>query len=67
LRKIARPASVFLLVVSLALYVVSKLHFLTHYDPNRTGKYLREHTVYWTLMAATALFIWVAERYSPKR
>jgi len=67
LRTIARFASVVLLVVSLVLYVASKIHFFTHYDSNRTGNYLREHTVYWILMAVTALFIWAVERYSPKR
>ncbi len=67
MRTIARFASVVLLVVSLVLYVASKIHFFTHYDPNRTGNYLREHTVYWILMAVTALFIWAVERYSPKR
>jgi uncharacterized membrane protein YidH (DUF202 family) len=66
LRKIARFASVFLLVVSVALYVASKVHFLTHYNPNRTSDYLREHSAYWVLTAITALFIWVLERYSPK-
>jgi len=66
LRKIARFASIFLLVVSLALYVASKIHFFTQYNPNRTGDYLREHSVYWILMAATALFIWAVEQYSPK-
>jgi hypothetical protein len=64
LRKIARLA--FLLIVSLALYVASKIHFFTQYNPGRTGDYLSEHSVYWALMAVTALFIWVVERYSQK-
>jgi hypothetical protein len=59
--------SVLLLTVFLALYVASKIHFFTHYNPYRIGDYLREHSLYWILMAATALLIWVVERYSQKR
>jgi len=66
LRKTARLTSVLLLAISVALYVASKIHFFAHYNPHHTDQYLREHIVYWILMAVTASLVWVVERYSQK-
>ncbi len=65
-RKIAHFTSLSLFAVFLALYVASKIYFFSHYDLHHTGQHLREHSVYWILMAVTASFIWVVERYSQK-
>jgi polyferredoxin len=67
LRRTARLISVLLLAVFLGLYVASKIHFFTNYNPNGTGDYLHEHSVYWILLAVTALLTWIAERYFQKR
>jgi hypothetical protein len=67
LRKTARLTSAFLLAVFLVLYVASKIHFFTNYNPNAIGDYLHEHSVYWILLAVTALLVWTAERYFQKR
>jgi hypothetical protein len=47
----------------LALYIASKIHFFTRYDPLRVGSFFREHKVYWVAMAATAFSIWLIERF----
>jgi hypothetical protein len=65
-RKIARLTSLSLFAVFFALWVASKIHFFTHYDPHNTGRHLREHSVYWLLIAVTASFNWVVEQYSQK-
>ena len=51
-----------LCVLFLALYVASKIHFFTRYDPLGIGGFIREHRIYWVAMAATAFSIWLIER-----
>jgi hypothetical protein len=47
----------------LALYIASKIHFFTRYDPLGVGGFVREHRVFWVAMAATAFSIWLIERF----
>jgi hypothetical protein len=51
-----------LCILFLALYIASKIHFFTRYDPLGIGGFIREHTVYWVAMTATAFSIWLIER-----
>ena len=50
----------------LALFVASKVHFFTRYDPLRVGGYLQEHRIYWVAMAATAFLIWLIAKRFPQ-
>ena len=43
----------------LTLYITSKIHFFTRYDPSGVGRYLSEHSSYWLAMAAVAFLIWL--------
>lgn len=47
------------------LYIAAKVHFFTRYDPLGLGAYLREHSIYWAAMAATAFLIWVISKRWP--
>jgi hypothetical protein len=48
------------------LYIAAKIHFFTRYDPLGVGAYLREHSIYWAAMAATAFLIWVVSKLWPQ-
>jgi hypothetical protein len=50
----------------LALYVASKIHFFTRYDPLGVGSYLREHSTYWVAMATVVFLIWIVGRWFPQ-
>ena len=47
----------------LALYVASKMHFFTRYDPLGVGSYLRDHSMYWVSIAAVAFVAWLIEKW----
>ena len=50
----------------LALYVASKIHFFTRYDPLGFGSYLREYSTYWVAMAAVVFLIWLVGKQFPQ-
>lgn len=53
-------------VLFFAIYVASKLHFFTHYDPLGIGSYLREHSTYWFALAGAAFLIWLIGKWFPQ-
>jgi polyferredoxin len=50
----------------LALYVASKIHFFTQYDPLGVGSYLREHSIFWVAMVAVSFLIWLFGKWFPE-
>ena len=64
--KSVRLVLTFLWGLFLALYVISKIHFFTRYDPLGVGSYLREHSTYWVAMAAVAFLIWLIGNWFSK-
>ena len=50
----------------LALYVASKIHFFTRYDPLGVGSYLKEHSTYWMAMAVVVFLIWLVGKWFPQ-
>jgi hypothetical protein len=63
LRLASRIVLAVLWILLLAIYVAAKIHFFTHYDPLHIGGFVREHSVFWLAMAATAFLIWLVERF----
>jgi hypothetical protein len=46
----------------LAVYIVAKIDFFTHYRILGPSSYFRHHAIYWAVMAGLALFIWRLEK-----
>jgi purine-cytosine permease-like protein len=65
--KAKRAVQTGLAVLLVADYFAAKTHFLARYDPNQTGRYAREHIVYWLIAAALALLIWGVEKSFPSK
>jgi hypothetical protein len=65
-RKVVRTVLVMLWSLFFALYIATKIHFFTRYDPLGVGSYLQEHSLYWVAMAVTGFLIWVIVRRFPQ-
>jgi hypothetical protein len=61
--KVVRVVLAVLWGLFLALYVASKIHFFTQYDPLGVGSYLREHSTFWVAIAAVSFLIWLVEKW----
>ncbi len=64
--KTARVILAVLWGLFLALYVASKIHFFTRYDPLGVASYVREHSIYWVALAAVAFLIWLVGKWFPQ-
>jgi hypothetical protein len=58
-----RVVLVVLWVLFLLLYFASKIDFFSRYNANGTAEYLRHHSIYWVVIAATVFLIWLVEMY----
>jgi hypothetical protein len=65
-RELVRILSVPLGVLFLGLYIAAKVHFFTRYGQVGLGRYLREHSIYWVAMAATAFSIFLLAKIYPQ-
>jgi hypothetical protein len=66
-KKVVQVILAILFGLVLAVYITAKIHFFARYDPHRQWRYLREHWVYWALMAALALSIWLIQGLFPEK
>ncbi|HWR37625.1 MAG TPA: hypothetical protein VN622_17320 [Clostridia bacterium] len=60
-RNLIRKSSLVLCGVFILVYISAKYHFFTSYFGTSSELYLREHSVYWAVMAALALAVWILE------
>ena len=65
-KKVVQVILAILLGLLLAVYIAAKVHFFTRYDPNRQWHYIHAHWIYWALIAALGLLIWLIERLYPE-
>jgi hypothetical protein len=63
--KTARVVLAFLWGLLLVVYVASKIHFWTYYNPLGIGTYLTQHSTYWVSMAAVTFLIWLVGKRFP--
>lgn len=54
-------------VLGVLIYLIAKIHFFMHYEPLALENYIREHNVYWVVMAVIALLICIIERLFPEK
>lgn len=50
----------------LVLYIAAQVNIFTRPDPLGVGVYLREHSVYWAGMSATAFLTWALSKRWPE-
>ena len=54
-----RITSTILICAGVLVYVAAKIHFFKHYGE---ADYFREHSIYWILIAAIGLILFLIER-----
>ena len=64
LRKLGQRVSLALCFGFVLIHVLAKLDFFAHYSQTETITYLREHSIYWIVMAVVAFVVWLLERFS---
>lgn len=57
-----RRISLILGFLFLSTYVAAKIHFFTRFSYFGTAAYLREHSIYWIMMAVLAFTVWLIEK-----
>jgi hypothetical protein len=66
-RKIIRVLVLVLFGIDVLIYIAAKIDFFKHYGVLGEGAYVREHSIYWVVMAALGLLIWLIERLIPEK